>query len=136
MDQLRAMRVFAGVIDAGSFNGAATALRLSPAAVTRLVAELEDHLGARLINRTTRRLALTEIGEAYLDKVRRILADIDESEALTSSSRWVRSTSHCSAAARRASAATVARLEVACSRATAARKSAWRASAWRRSSST
>jgi DNA-binding transcriptional LysR family regulator len=85
MDQLRAMRVFAGVIDAGSFNGAATALRLSPAAVTRLVAELEDHLGARLINRTTRRLALTEIGEAYLDKVRRILADIDESEALTSS---------------------------------------------------
>ena len=82
MDQLRAMRVFAAVIEAGSFNGAATALNLSPAAVTRQIAELEDHLGARLINRTTRRLALTDIGEAYLDKVRQILADVEEAEAL------------------------------------------------------
>ena len=78
------MRVFAAVIDAGSFTGAASAQRLSPAAVTRHVADLEEHLGARLINRTTRRLALTEIGEAYLDKVRRILTEIEESEALAS----------------------------------------------------
>lgn len=82
MDQLRAMRAFATVIEAGSFNGAATAMGLSPAAVTRLVAELEDQLGARLINRTTRRLALTEVGETYLDKVRQILIDIEEAEAL------------------------------------------------------
>ena len=82
MDQLRAMRAFVAVIEAGSFNGAAGALHLSPAAVTRQIAELEDHLGARLINRTTRRLALTDIGEAYLDKVRQILADVDEAEAL------------------------------------------------------
>lgn len=84
MDQLRAMRVFSAVIEAGSFNGAATALRLSPAAVTRLVAELEDHLGARLINRTTRRLALTDIGEAFLDKTRQILTHVEEAEALAS----------------------------------------------------
>ncbi|MBA3596701.1 MAG: LysR family transcriptional regulator [Methylibium sp.] len=85
MDQLRAMRVFAAVIEAGSFNGAATALRLSPAAVTRHIAELEDHLDARLINRTTRRLALTDIGEAYLEKARQILTHVDEAEALASS---------------------------------------------------
>ncbi|MBA2723493.1 MAG: LysR family transcriptional regulator [Methylibium sp.] len=85
MDQLRAMRVFAAVIEAGSFNGAATVLRLSPAAVTRHIAELEDHLDARLINRTTRRLALTDIGEAYLEKARQILMQVDEAEALASS---------------------------------------------------
>lgn len=82
MDQLRAMRVFAAVIDAGSFNGAANALRLSAAAVTRHVADLEEHLGARLINRTTRKLALTEIGEAYLEKTRQILTEVEEAEAL------------------------------------------------------
>lgn len=82
MDQLKAMRVFVAVIDAGSFNGAAEKLRVSPAAVTRHVAELEEHLGARLINRTTRRLALTEVGEAYLDKTRQILTEVEEAEAL------------------------------------------------------
>lgn len=52
------MRAFARVIDAGSFAGAARELNLSPAVITRLVADLEEHLGARLINRTTRRLAV------------------------------------------------------------------------------
>ena len=66
MDQLRAIKVFVRVIDEGSFAAAARALDLAPAVVTRLIAELEDHLGTRLLNRTTRRLALTEIGEAYL----------------------------------------------------------------------
>ena len=86
MDSLRAMRVFARVIDEGSFAGAARALDLAPAVVTRLVAELEQHLGARLMNRTTRRIALTEVGEAYLTRVQRILADIDEAEALANAS--------------------------------------------------
>ena len=86
MDALRAMRVFARVIDEGSFAGAARALDLAPAVVTRLVAELEEHLGARLMNRTTRRIALTEVGEGYLERVRRILADLDEAEALASAS--------------------------------------------------
>ncbi len=86
MDSLRAMRVFARVVDEGSFAGAARALDLAPAVVTRLVAELEEHLGARLMNRTTRRTALTEVGENYLERVRRILADVDEAEALAQAS--------------------------------------------------
>jgi DNA-binding transcriptional LysR family regulator len=86
MDQLRAMKVFARVVDEGGFAKAARALDMAPPVVTRMVAELEDHLGARLLNRTTRRLALTEVGEQYLDKVRSILVDIDESEALASAS--------------------------------------------------
>ncbi len=85
MDQLRAMRVFARIIDEGSFAKAARALDLAPAVVTRLVAELEEHLGARLINRTTRRLALTDTGEAYLDRVRQILIEVEEAEALAGS---------------------------------------------------
>ena len=79
------MRVFARVIDEGSFAKAARALDLAPAVVTRLVAELEEHLGARLINRTTRRLALTETGEAYLERARQILIGVEEAEALASS---------------------------------------------------
>ena len=85
MDQLRAIKVFVRVVDEGSFAAAARALDLAPAVVTRLVAELEAHLGARLLNRTTRRLALTEIGEAYLERARRILADVDEAAALAAS---------------------------------------------------
>lgn len=81
MDALRAMRVFARVIDEGSFVGAARALDLAPAVVTRLVSELEEHLGARLMQRTTRSMALTDVGQNYLDRVRHILADIDEAEA-------------------------------------------------------
>lgn len=86
MDTLRAMRVFTRVIDEGSLAGAARALDLAPAVVTRLVAELEAHLGARLLNRTTRKLALTDVGEAYLERSRRILAEVDEAEALAGAS--------------------------------------------------
>lgn len=85
MDQLRALKVFTHVIDDGSFAAAARSLDLAPAVVTRLVAELEEHLGTRLINRTTRRLALTDIGEAYLERARRILAEVEEAEALATS---------------------------------------------------
>ena len=80
------MRTFVRVIDEGSFAGAARAMDLAPAVVTRLVADLEEHLGARLLNRTTRRLALTEIGEAYLERARRIIGDVEEAQALASSS--------------------------------------------------
>lgn len=84
MDTLRAMRVFARVLDEGSLAGAARALDLAPAVVTRLVAELESHLGVRLLNRSTRRLVLTEVGAHYLERVRQILADVDEAEAMVS----------------------------------------------------
>ena len=84
MDRLHSMRVFARVVDQGSFAAAARELNLSPAVVTRLVADLEEHLGARLINRTTRRLALTDTGELYLERVRQILTEVEEAEALAS----------------------------------------------------
>ena len=82
MDQLRSLRVFCSVIGEGSFAGAARALDMAPAGVTRCIAELEEHLGARLLNRTTRRIALTEIGEAYLETARQILDQIDDADAL------------------------------------------------------
>jgi DNA-binding transcriptional LysR family regulator len=84
MDRLHSMRVFSRVVDQGSFASAARELNLSPAVVTRLVADLEEHLGARLINRTTRRLALTDTGELYLERVRQILTEVEEAEALAS----------------------------------------------------
>jgi DNA-binding transcriptional LysR family regulator len=86
VDQLRALRVFAAIVDAGSLAGAARTLDLAPAAVTRLLAELEQHLGARLMQRTTRRLALTDAGQTYLDSARRVLAEIDEADAQAGSS--------------------------------------------------
>ena len=86
MDRLHSMRVFSRVIDEGSFARAARELNLSPAVVTRLVADLEEHLGARLINRTTRRLSLTDTGELYLERVRQILTEVEEAEALATAS--------------------------------------------------
>jgi DNA-binding transcriptional LysR family regulator len=85
MDRLMSMRVFQKVIDEGGFAAAARALDISPAVVTRLVADLEDHLGARLLHRSTRRLSLSVAGETYLGRVRAILQDIDEADRLASS---------------------------------------------------
>jgi DNA-binding transcriptional LysR family regulator len=80
------MRVFAKVVEQGSFARAAQALDMSATVVTRNVADLEAHLGTRLLNRTTRRLSLTETGQHYLERVRQILADIDDADAIASSS--------------------------------------------------
>lgn len=85
MDRLQSMRVFREVIDEGSFAGASRSLNMSPAAVTRWIADLEEHLGTRLLQRSTRRLALTEAGEIYLGKVRQILQDVEEADAVASS---------------------------------------------------
>ena len=84
MDQLKAMKVFVRVVDAGGFAKAARALDMAPPVVTRMVAELENHLGARLLNRTTRSLSLTEVGEQYLDKVRTVLADLADADTSAS----------------------------------------------------
>jgi DNA-binding transcriptional LysR family regulator len=81
MDRLQSMRVFQQVVDDGSFAAAARKFDMSAAVVTRLVGDLEDHLGVRLLQRTTRRLALTDAGQAYLARVRHILNDIDEAHA-------------------------------------------------------
>lgn len=75
------MRVFQAVVDEGGFAAAARKLDLAPAVVTRLVGDLEQHLGVRLLNRTTRRLSLTQAGEIYLARLRVILSEIDEARA-------------------------------------------------------
>lgn len=95
MDRLQSMRVFRQVIDEGGFAAAARALELSPAAVTRLIGDLETHLGARLIQRTTRKISLTDAGERYLESVRTILRDIDDAEtAAVASTRELQGTLH------------------------------------------
>ena len=70
LDLLAAMRVFATVVEAGSFAAAADKLEMSRAMVTRHVAQLESHLGVRLLHRTTRRLSLTEAGAGYHQRAR------------------------------------------------------------------
>jgi LysR family transcriptional regulator for bpeEF and oprC len=77
MDQLTAMRIFVRVAELGSFVRAADALTLSRAATSAHVAQLERHLGAKLLHRTTRRVSLTADGARYLERCRRILAEID-----------------------------------------------------------
>lgn len=80
MEQLTALRVFRRVVDDGSFAGAARSLSLSPAAISKNVGELEAHLGVRLLNRTTRRMSLTEPGRLYYEQVVRILDDLAEAD--------------------------------------------------------
>jgi DNA-binding transcriptional LysR family regulator len=86
MDRLLTMRVFQTVVEEGSFAAAARSMELSPPVVTRLVADLEQHLGTRLLQRTTRKLALTDAGEAYLLRVRAILHEIEDAEAAAAAS--------------------------------------------------
>ena len=85
MDRLRAYEVFVTVVSRGSFTRAADALETSPANVTRYVNELEAHLGTRLLNRTSRRLSLTEGGETLYARCKSILDDVAETEGLVSS---------------------------------------------------
>src|SRR5229473_228488 len=87
MDRLDAMQVFVAVADLQGFAPAARKLGLSPSAVTRLIAALEERLGARLLQRTTRQVALTDVGARYLERVRRILGDVEEAEAAAEGER-------------------------------------------------
>lgn len=80
MDKQGDMAVFAAAVDRGGFSAAARALRLTPSAVSKKIARLEDRLGARLLNRTTRQISLTEEGDRYYERARRILSDIEEAE--------------------------------------------------------
>ena len=81
MDRLQSMRVLVKVADTGSFAQAARLLNMSPPAVTRAVAYLEDLTGARLFLRSTRSVKLTAPGSRYVEDCRRILAEIEEAEA-------------------------------------------------------
>jgi DNA-binding transcriptional LysR family regulator len=82
MDRLRSMQIFVEVARAAGFTAAATRLGLSRAQVSKSVMQLEQHLGTRLFNRTTRRISLTDVGKAYLERCIDILQDIDETEAI------------------------------------------------------
>ena len=86
MDRLQAMKIFERVVEEGGFAAAARAMDMSPPVVTRMVAELEQHLGTRLLQRTTRKLALTDAGESSLQRVRAILHEIDDAEAAAAAS--------------------------------------------------
>ena len=74
MDRIASMQAFVQVVDSGSFAGAARRLGLSPAVVTSHVQALEKRLGVQLLNRTTRKVNMTEIGRSYYDRAHRILA--------------------------------------------------------------
>ena len=87
MDRVDAMQAFVAVADLQGFAPAARKLGVSPSGVTRLIAALEDRLGARLLQRTTRQVALTDIGARYLERVRRILADVEEAEGSAQAER-------------------------------------------------
>ena len=85
MDRLTEMEAFATVVDQGGFTDAARKMGISKSAVSKHISSLETRLGARLLNRTTRRVSPTEIGLAYYDRARRVLNDAGEADALVSS---------------------------------------------------
>lgn len=87
MDKLRAMEVFVATVDAGSFAAAAEALDLSAVMVGKHIRALEEQLGARLLERTTRRHSLTEIGAAYLERCRDVLASVHTADGVAESLR-------------------------------------------------
>lgn len=80
MDRFHEIEVFIAVADAGSFAKAGARLRLSPPAVTRAIASLEERLGAAVFTRTTRSLSITDVGTHFLESARRVLADLDGAE--------------------------------------------------------
>ena len=81
MDTIDGMRTFIAVVSEGSFSRAAERLNMSPQLVSKYVAQLESRLDARLINRSTRRLSITEVGQGYFERCKDVLADIDEMES-------------------------------------------------------
>src|SRR5579883_82544 len=80
MDRLESMRVFVAIVTAGSFSGASRQLRMPIASVSRKMSELERHLKAKLIVRSTRKLVLTDTGHAFVTASKRILEDVAEAE--------------------------------------------------------
>lgn len=85
MDKLTEMEVFSTVVDAGGFTVAAKRMGISKSAVSKHIASLETRLGARLLNRTTRRVSPTEIGMLYYERIQKVLSDAGEADALVSS---------------------------------------------------
>lgn len=86
MDRFDALRVFVAVADTGGFSAAARRLHRSPPSVTRTISALEQHLGARLLSRTTRVVRLTEAGARFVADARRLLEELDDAEAAAAGS--------------------------------------------------
>ena len=82
MDRLTSLTVFVRVVDSGGFSAAARRLNMSTTMVSNHVQALEDRLGVRLLNRTTRKVSLTEVGEAYYERCTQILADLEEADRI------------------------------------------------------
>lgn len=82
MDRLASLTAFVRVVDAGGFSAAARRLNMSTTMVSTHVQSLEEHLGARLLNRTTRRVSLTEIGKAYYERCTQILAELEDADRM------------------------------------------------------
>ena len=80
MDRLTSLTAFVRVVDSGGFSAAGRRLNMSTTMVSNHVQALEDRLGARLLNRTTRKVSLTEVGRAYYDRCIQILADIEQAD--------------------------------------------------------
>jgi DNA-binding transcriptional LysR family regulator len=80
MDRFESMRIYTKVVEASSFTTASATLGISTSMVSQHVKQLEERLGARLLNRTTRRMSLTEVGRAYYDRCKRLLSDLEEAE--------------------------------------------------------
>jgi len=86
MDRFQAMAVFVKVVEQGSFARAAGRLGISTSACSRQIADLERHLDARLLHRTTRRLSLTESGQSFHERCVQLLADLEEAEIAAAAS--------------------------------------------------
>ncbi len=89
MDRLASMAAYIRAVEAGSFAAAASALGMSPQMVAKHVTYLEARMGTRLLNRTTRRQSLTEIGKAYYDRCKLVLAEADWADSLADEARGV-----------------------------------------------
>jgi DNA-binding transcriptional LysR family regulator len=87
MDKLRAMHTFVNIVEGGSLTAAADLLGTSAPSVVRMLAALETELGVRLLNRTTRRMSLTDAGREYYERCKRVLAEVEEAEAALSARR-------------------------------------------------
>ena len=87
MDLLSNIKVFIKITELNSLAGAENKLNISPSSVSKQISSLKDYLGVRLLNRTTRSISLTDIGESYLDKARNIVEAFDQAEVLVNASQ-------------------------------------------------
>jgi len=87
MDQLLALRIFARIADTGTFIRAAESLEMPPSTATKLIKELESHLGVKLLHRTTRKVSVTPEGAAYYERAVRVIGDVDDMDGFVANQR-------------------------------------------------